>query len=164
MLLGHSCVYLSIHEARGPRAQVWRERKWFSWFTLSATCILYMLKGSGSLMICLNIVAHSCVLFSLRGQYCFTVCVKSFGPLTRNYYVRAFLHAAWVLHSSLSFFRLHSCYSQSVFPQWTHTWLIVFCPYISFLSFLDSVYLQVFCLLLSSGVCAWALPASSTLQ
>ncbi|CAK6954918.1 cytochrome b-245 light chain [Scomber scombrus] len=27
------------------------------------------------------------------GQYCFTVCVKSFGPLTRNYYVRAFLHA-----------------------------------------------------------------------
>uniref|UniRef100_A0A8C9YIF9 Cytochrome b-245 light chain n=1 Tax=Sander lucioperca TaxID=283035 RepID=A0A8C9YIF9_SANLU len=28
------------------------------------------------------------------GQYCFTVCVKSFGPLTRNYYVRAFLHAA----------------------------------------------------------------------
>uniref|UniRef100_A0AAZ3R8N0 Cytochrome b-245 light chain n=1 Tax=Oncorhynchus tshawytscha TaxID=74940 RepID=A0AAZ3R8N0_ONCTS len=29
-----------------------------------------------------------------EGQYCFTVCVKSFGPLTRNYYVRAFLHAA----------------------------------------------------------------------
>ncbi|XP_016376573.1 cytochrome b-245 light chain-like [Sinocyclocheilus rhinocerous] len=28
------------------------------------------------------------------GQYCFTVCVKAFGPLTRNYYVRAFLHAA----------------------------------------------------------------------
>ncbi|XP_075996475.1 cytochrome b-245 light chain isoform X2 [Genypterus blacodes] len=28
------------------------------------------------------------------GQYCFTVCVKSFGPVTRNYYVRAFLHAA----------------------------------------------------------------------
>ncbi|XP_029495234.1 cytochrome b-245 light chain [Oncorhynchus nerka] len=28
------------------------------------------------------------------GQHCFTVCVKSFGPLTRNYYVRAFLHAA----------------------------------------------------------------------
>lgn len=27
------------------------------------------------------------------GQYCFTVCVKAFGPLTRNYYVRAFLHA-----------------------------------------------------------------------
>uniref|UniRef100_A0AAY5KUF4 Cytochrome b-245 light chain n=1 Tax=Esox lucius TaxID=8010 RepID=A0AAY5KUF4_ESOLU len=27
------------------------------------------------------------------GQYCFTVCVKSFGPLTRNYYVRAFIHA-----------------------------------------------------------------------
>ncbi|KAM9825091.1 cytochrome b-245 light chain [Syngnathus typhle] len=29
-----------------------------------------------------------------KGQYCFTVCVKAFGPLTRNYYVRAFLHAA----------------------------------------------------------------------
>ncbi|XP_041640462.1 cytochrome b-245 light chain [Cheilinus undulatus] len=28
------------------------------------------------------------------GQYCFTVVVKAFGPLTRNYYVRAFLHAA----------------------------------------------------------------------
>ncbi|XP_072321831.1 cytochrome b-245 light chain [Eucyclogobius newberryi] len=28
------------------------------------------------------------------GQYCFTVCVKSFGPVTRNYYVRAVLHAA----------------------------------------------------------------------
>ncbi|XP_030232078.1 cytochrome b-245 light chain [Gadus morhua] len=28
------------------------------------------------------------------GQYCFTVCVKAFGPLTRNYYVRAFIHAA----------------------------------------------------------------------
>lgn len=28
------------------------------------------------------------------GQHCFTVCVKAFGPLTRNYYVRAFLHAA----------------------------------------------------------------------
>ncbi|XP_034385426.1 cytochrome b-245 light chain [Cyclopterus lumpus] len=28
------------------------------------------------------------------GQYCFTVCVKSFGPLTRNYYVRGSLHAA----------------------------------------------------------------------
>ncbi|XP_056109084.1 cytochrome b-245 light chain isoform X2 [Rhinichthys klamathensis goyatoka] len=28
------------------------------------------------------------------GQYCFTVCVKAFGPLTRNYYIRAFLHAA----------------------------------------------------------------------
>ncbi|XP_016354413.1 cytochrome b-245 light chain-like [Sinocyclocheilus anshuiensis] len=27
------------------------------------------------------------------GQYCFTVCVKAFGPLTRNYYIRAFLHA-----------------------------------------------------------------------
>uniref|UniRef100_A0A8C2GZZ9 Cytochrome b-245 light chain n=1 Tax=Cyprinus carpio TaxID=7962 RepID=A0A8C2GZZ9_CYPCA len=29
------------------------------------------------------------------GQYCFTVCVKAFGPLTRNYYVRAFL---FVMH------------------------------------------------------------------
>nr|XP_057945620.1 cytochrome b-245 light chain [Doryrhamphus excisus] len=29
-----------------------------------------------------------------KGQYCFTLCVKAFGPLTRNYYVRAFLHAA----------------------------------------------------------------------
>ncbi|KAK2848384.1 hypothetical protein Q7C36_010066 [Tachysurus vachellii] len=28
------------------------------------------------------------------GQYCFTVCVKAFGPLTRNYYVRAVLHVA----------------------------------------------------------------------
>ncbi|CAJ1048788.1 cytochrome b-245 light chain [Xyrichtys novacula] len=28
------------------------------------------------------------------GQYCFTVVVKAFGPLTRNYYVRAFIHAA----------------------------------------------------------------------
>lgn len=28
------------------------------------------------------------------GQHCFTICVKSFGPLTRNYYVRAFLLAA----------------------------------------------------------------------
>ncbi|XP_028812480.1 cytochrome b-245 light chain [Denticeps clupeoides] len=28
------------------------------------------------------------------GQYCFTVCVKAFGPLTQNYYVRALLHAA----------------------------------------------------------------------
>ncbi|XP_076142862.1 cytochrome b-245 light chain [Alosa pseudoharengus] len=28
------------------------------------------------------------------GQYCFTVCVKAFGPLPRNYYVRAFVHAA----------------------------------------------------------------------
>ncbi|XP_075879292.1 cytochrome b-245 light chain [Nelusetta ayraudi] len=28
------------------------------------------------------------------GQHCFTVVVKAFGPLTRNYYVRAFLHAA----------------------------------------------------------------------
>lgn len=28
------------------------------------------------------------------GQHCFTICVKAFGPLTRNYYVRAFLHAA----------------------------------------------------------------------
>lgn len=36
------------------------------------------------------------IVFSLRGQYCFTVVVKAFGPLTRNYYVRAFLHAAWV--------------------------------------------------------------------
>ncbi|XP_069030315.1 cytochrome b-245 light chain [Embiotoca jacksoni] len=27
------------------------------------------------------------------GQYCFAVCVKAFGPLTRNYYVRAFLLA-----------------------------------------------------------------------
>ncbi|XP_026855391.1 cytochrome b-245 light chain [Electrophorus electricus] len=31
--------------------------------------------------------------FERTGQYCFTVCVKAFGPLTRNYYVRAFLHA-----------------------------------------------------------------------
>lgn len=45
-------------------------------------------------------VAHRCVLISLRGQYCFTVCVKAFGPLTRNYYVRAFLHAAWVPYLS----------------------------------------------------------------
>nr|XP_023701352.1 cytochrome b-245 light chain [Paramormyrops kingsleyae] len=28
------------------------------------------------------------------GQYCLTVCVKAFGPLTRNYYIRALLHAA----------------------------------------------------------------------
>ncbi|XP_020490740.1 cytochrome b-245 light chain [Labrus bergylta] len=28
------------------------------------------------------------------GQYCFSVVVKSFGPLTRNYYVRAFILAA----------------------------------------------------------------------
>ncbi|KAL4642096.1 cytochrome b-245 light chain [Arapaima gigas] len=28
------------------------------------------------------------------GQYCLTVCVKAFGPVTRNYYVRALLHAA----------------------------------------------------------------------
>ncbi|XP_077420820.1 cytochrome b-245 light chain [Vanacampus margaritifer] len=28
-----------------------------------------------------------------KGQYCFTVCVRAFGPLTRNYYVRAFLYA-----------------------------------------------------------------------
>ncbi|KAJ8252564.1 hypothetical protein COCON_G00218760 [Conger conger] len=28
------------------------------------------------------------------GQYCLTVCVKAFGPLTSNYYVRAVLHAA----------------------------------------------------------------------
>ncbi|XP_056268854.1 cytochrome b-245 light chain [Pseudoliparis swirei] len=28
------------------------------------------------------------------GQYCFTICVKSFGPVTRNYYVRAFIYAA----------------------------------------------------------------------
>ncbi|NP_001027717.1 p22phox protein [Takifugu rubripes] len=28
------------------------------------------------------------------GQRCFTVCVKAFGPVTRNYYVRAVLHAA----------------------------------------------------------------------
>ncbi|XP_034536262.1 cytochrome b-245 light chain [Notolabrus celidotus] len=28
------------------------------------------------------------------GQYCFTVVVKAFGPLTKNYYFRAFLHAA----------------------------------------------------------------------
>ncbi|XP_039619344.1 cytochrome b-245 light chain [Polypterus senegalus] len=28
------------------------------------------------------------------GQRCLTICVKAFGPLTRNYYVRAFLHAA----------------------------------------------------------------------
>ncbi|XP_065126109.2 cytochrome b-245 light chain [Paramisgurnus dabryanus] len=28
------------------------------------------------------------------GQYCFTVCVKAFGPLTSNYYIRALLHAA----------------------------------------------------------------------
>ncbi|KAJ8407935.1 hypothetical protein AAFF_G00269790 [Aldrovandia affinis] len=28
------------------------------------------------------------------GQYCLTVCVKAFGPVTRNYYVRAGLHAA----------------------------------------------------------------------
>ncbi|XP_062860559.1 cytochrome b-245 light chain [Trichomycterus rosablanca] len=28
------------------------------------------------------------------GQHCFTVVVKAFGPLTRNYYVRAVLHAA----------------------------------------------------------------------
>ncbi|XP_068617136.1 cytochrome b-245 light chain [Brachionichthys hirsutus] len=27
-------------------------------------------------------------------QYCFTICVKAFGPLTRNYYIRAGLHAA----------------------------------------------------------------------
>ncbi|XP_051919515.1 cytochrome b-245 light chain [Hippocampus zosterae] len=29
-----------------------------------------------------------------KWQYGLTVCVKAFGPLTRNYYVRAFLHAA----------------------------------------------------------------------
>lgn len=53
---------------------------------------------------------------SLRGQYCFTVCVKSFGPLTRNYYVRAFLHAAWVHYvSCFSFAGQHSCHSQSNF-------------------------------------------------
>ncbi|KAG5839264.1 hypothetical protein ANANG_G00203200 [Anguilla anguilla] len=27
------------------------------------------------------------------GQYCLTVCVKVFGPLTSNYYIRALLHA-----------------------------------------------------------------------
>uniref|UniRef100_A0A8C4T7L6 Cytochrome b-245 light chain n=1 Tax=Erpetoichthys calabaricus TaxID=27687 RepID=A0A8C4T7L6_ERPCA len=30
----------------------------------------------------------------VKGQRCLTICVKAFGPLTRNYYVRAFLHAA----------------------------------------------------------------------
>lgn len=36
------------------------------------------------------------LVFLTSGQRCLTTCVKSFGPLTRNYYVRAILHAAWV--------------------------------------------------------------------
>uniref|UniRef100_A0A8C4XEP4 Cytochrome b-245 light chain n=1 Tax=Erpetoichthys calabaricus TaxID=27687 RepID=A0A8C4XEP4_ERPCA len=38
-------------------------------------------------------ICHS-LFFRFRGQRCLTICVKAFGPLTRNYYVRAFLHAA----------------------------------------------------------------------
>ncbi|XP_029001227.1 cytochrome b-245 light chain [Betta splendens] len=43
------------------------------------------------------------------GQFCFTVCVKAFGPLTRNYYVRAFLHAALCVPSGFMLATLLGC-------------------------------------------------------
>lgn len=92
MPLGCLCVYWNIPEARGPRVLVWRDREWCH--NLFQTCRHCLMTEGDPCRFILFIV------FPLSGQHCFTVCVKAFGPLTRNYYVRAFLHAAWVLYIS----------------------------------------------------------------
>lgn len=84
----------------------------------------------------------------LRGQHCFTVCVKAFGPVTRNYYVRAVLHAAWVYYSFLFLDNILLIHSRNlVIPK------AIFC-------LLESVSLEVSCSPLSWDACASASPAS----
>lgn len=112
MLLGCLCACSNTPGARGARARAWRDREWCHRQIIQ--CVVFALMSVFCDEVRLINQSHPCV--SLRGQYCFTVCVKSFGPLTRNYYVRAFLHAAWVHYvSRLSFAGQHSTYSQSHF-------------------------------------------------
>lgn len=126
------CVYLNIPEAKGRRVPVWRGRKGFYFYIIAD-------------LIFLGLHEHP-TLF--RGQHCFTVCVKAFGPVTRNYYVRAVLHAAWVYYSFLFLVDILLIHKRK--PVILKA---IFC-------LLESVFLEVSCSPLSWDVCASASPAS----
>uniref|UniRef100_A0A3B3Q6M3 Cytochrome b-245 light chain n=1 Tax=Paramormyrops kingsleyae TaxID=1676925 RepID=A0A3B3Q6M3_9TELE len=75
VLQGYSSAYWNIRGAARPKATECSARIYYAY---SAT----------------NLCFSSTYFQTFWGQYCLTVCVKAFGPLTRNYYIRALLHAA----------------------------------------------------------------------
>lgn len=154
VLLEYLCVFWSIQEARGPKAQVWRERKWCLFFFSPKSFVFYMHVN----------FCHDC----MWGLFCSFLCFPSvvstasrcvWNPLG-HWRGTTMSEHFYMLREFICHFPLLDCIPLVQCPTSNRH----FSPQNSIPSFLESVCLAVLCSRLSSDVSASESPALSTLQ